>query len=69
MDGRLHDHFVASLERPLLELILRRAGGNQVKAADLLGINRNTLRKRIKELGIPLPGKSGTARPGGGETP
>jgi two-component system, NtrC family, nitrogen regulation response regulator GlnG len=69
MDGRLHDHFVASLERPLLELILRRAGGNQVKAADLLGINRNTLRKRIKELGIPLPGKSGNARPGGGGTP
>jgi two-component system nitrogen regulation response regulator GlnG len=69
MDGRLHDHFVASLERPLLELILRRAGGNQVKAADLLGINRNTLRKRIKELGIPLPRKSGNERPGGGESP
>jgi two-component system nitrogen regulation response regulator GlnG len=57
LDGRLHDHFVACMERPLLELVLRRTGGNQVKAADLLGINRNTLRKRIKELGIPLPGK------------
>jgi two-component system nitrogen regulation response regulator GlnG len=57
MDGRLHDHFVACVERPLLEIVLRRAGGNQVKAADLLGINRNTLRKRIKELGIALPGK------------
>lgn len=57
IDGRLRDHFVACVERPLLELVLRRAGGNQVKAADLLGINRNTLRKRIKELGISLPQK------------
>ncbi|HSD50475.1 MAG TPA: helix-turn-helix domain-containing protein, partial [Candidatus Methylomirabilis sp.] len=58
LDGRLHEHFVACLERPLLELVLRRTGGNQVKAAELLGINRNTLRKRIKELGVSLPGKA-----------
>jgi two-component system nitrogen regulation response regulator GlnG len=66
MDGRLHGHFVARLERPLLELVLRQTGGNQVKAAELLGINRNTLRKRIKELEIPLPGKSDVpqAKPG-----
>jgi two-component system nitrogen regulation response regulator GlnG len=61
MDGRLHDHFVACVERPLLELVLRRTGGNQVKAAKLLGINRNTLRKRIKELGIALPVRVGGA--------
>jgi two-component system nitrogen regulation response regulator GlnG len=68
-DGRLHDHFVACIERPLLELVLRRTGGNQVKAAELLGINRNTLRKRIKELGMSVPGKSGEAVPGAGKTP
>jgi two-component system nitrogen regulation response regulator GlnG len=57
MDGRLHEHFAGCLERPLIGAVLRRTGGNQVKAAELLGINRNTLRKRIRELGIPLPGR------------
>jgi two-component system nitrogen regulation response regulator GlnG len=51
-DGHLYEHFVGCLERPLLELVLRRTGGNQLKAAALLGINRNTLRKRLKGLGL-----------------
>jgi two-component system nitrogen regulation response regulator GlnG len=38
------------VERLLIEVVLERAGGNQVKAADMLGINRNTLRKKITEL-------------------
>ncbi len=43
-----------SLERPLIELVLERAGGNQVRAARILGLNRNTLRKKITEYRIVL---------------
>jgi two-component system nitrogen regulation response regulator GlnG len=51
-EGQLYEHVLALVERPLLQAVLERAGGNQLKAAQLLGINRNTLRKRMKELGI-----------------
>lgn len=51
-EGQLYEHVISLVERPLLEAALERAGGNQLKAAQLLGINRNTLRKRMKELGI-----------------
>jgi len=43
------------VERPLLEAVLDRTQGNQIRAAAMLGINRNTLRKKITELGIELP--------------
>jgi len=43
------------VERPLIEVVLERTQGNQIRAAALLGINRNTLRKKITELGIDLP--------------
>ena len=46
------------VERPLLEVVLERTQGNQIRAAARLGINRNTLRKKITELGIELPNRS-----------
>jgi two-component system nitrogen regulation response regulator GlnG len=46
------------VERPLLEVVLEHTQGNQIRAAAMLGINRNTLRKKITELEIELPSKS-----------
>jgi two-component system nitrogen regulation response regulator GlnG len=46
------------VERPLIEVVLERTRGNQIRAAAMLGINRNTLRKKITELGIELPNRS-----------
>ncbi len=46
------------VERPLLEIVLERTNGNQIRAAAILGINRNTLRKKIAELAIELPNRS-----------
>jgi two-component system nitrogen regulation response regulator GlnG len=43
---------VREVERPLIELSLAATGGNQIKAAKMLGLNRNTLRKKIRELDI-----------------
>lgn len=45
---------VSAVERPLISLVLRHTLGNQVRAAALLGLNRNTLRKRVRELNISL---------------
>ncbi|MBL8286838.1 MAG: Fis family transcriptional regulator [Rubrivivax sp.] len=47
--GRLHDLFMAAAERPLLDVVLRHAEGNQSRAADWLGINRNTLRRKLHD--------------------
>ena len=48
----LHGRVVREVERPLIELSLAATGGNQIKAAKMLGLNRNTLRKKIRELDI-----------------
>ncbi len=48
----LYDRVLALLERPLITQTLRATGGNQIKAAEILGLNRNTLRKKMRELGI-----------------
>ncbi|MBI3624862.1 MAG: nitrogen regulation protein NR(I) [Candidatus Rokubacteria bacterium] len=50
--ANLYELMVGLVEKPLLRAVLRETQGNQVKAAALLGINRNTLRKKLKEHGI-----------------
>jgi len=50
----LHARILKELEHPLISIALEATGGNQAKCADLLGINRNTLRKKINELDIKV---------------
>ena len=50
----IYDMVVKNVERPMLEIVLDRAEGNQTTAAEMLGINRNTLRKKIQTLKIKM---------------
>lgn len=50
----LYDRILKELEAPLIEIALDATGGNQARCADLLGINRNTLRKKITDLDIQV---------------
>jgi two-component system nitrogen regulation response regulator GlnG len=50
----LYDRVLAEVERPLLRLALAANRGNQIKAAAMLGLNRNTLRKKIRDLDLPV---------------
>ena len=50
----LYDKIMSQVEKPLLENVLRYVRGNQVRAAAILGINRNTLRKKIAYLNVDM---------------
>ena len=50
--SEIYNMVVSAVEKPLLVYILDRAEGNQTRAADMLGINRNTLRKKMREHGL-----------------
>ena len=50
----IYDRVIAEVERPLIQMTLSATRGNQIKAAAMLGLNRNTLRKKIKDLDIPV---------------
>ncbi len=53
----LYHRVLREVERPLLARVLRATGGNQLRAADILGVNRNTLRKKLRDLEIQ-PGRA-----------
>lgn len=57
----LYPTLMRAVERPLIEMALRETHGNQIKAARLLGLNRNTLRKKISEFGISVSQAKQTA--------
>ena len=50
----LHETFVTKFEKPLISAVLKQTRGNQIKAAKVLGFNRNTLRKKINKLEIKV---------------
>ena len=56
MDGEkptsIYDMVLRNVEKPMIETVLGRAEGNQTLAAEMLGINRNTLRKKMQQLRI-----------------
>jgi len=56
--GQLHDLIVGGVEKPLVEMVLSETKGNQTQAANILGINRNTLRKKILDYKIKCKKKA-----------
>jgi Fis family transcriptional regulator, factor for inversion stimulation protein len=56
LDGQpphaIYDMVLGCVEKPMLEFILNKVGGNQPKAAEILGLNRNTLRKKMAQYNL-----------------
>ena len=52
--GALYKAILFEIEKPIIEYVLERTGGNQLRAARILGINRNTIRTKIKKLYIDV---------------
>jgi Fis family transcriptional regulator len=50
--SNVYDMVILTVEKPILEAVMARADGNQSQAADMLGINRNTLRKKLQQHGM-----------------
>lgn len=50
--SELYDLVISQVEKPLLEIVMKRASNNQSRAAQMLGINRNTLRKKLRDHGL-----------------
>ena len=50
--SNIYNMMVQMVEKPILETVMQRASGNQSQAAEMLGINRNTLRKKLQQHGI-----------------
>ena len=48
----IYDMVLAAVERPMLEVIMKQAQGNPLRASEMLGINRNTLRKKLQHYGL-----------------
>jgi Fis family transcriptional regulator len=48
----IYEMVVCAVERPMLEVVMFQAQGNQTRAAELLGLNRNTLRKKLQQHGL-----------------
>ena len=57
-NGHLHELIIGGIEKPLVEIVLKETNGNQTQAANILGINRNTLRKKIAEYEIKCKSKT-----------
>ena len=57
-NGHLHELIMGGIEKPLVEIVLKETNGNQTQAANILGINRNTLRKKIVEYEIKCKTKT-----------